>query len=135
MAIHKLDLNDFQDTEYSLYAIRSEAEDYRLAHAINLSLKTRLRRLKKDLDFSTSKNLFFPLFEWEDPDLKSQWNLIKNSCQVELESAGQGLFSDQQEKNFQTIRLLKEHAAVDYFLKISGSYISCLLYTSDAADD
>ena len=38
MAIHKLDLNDFQDAEYSLYAIHSEAEDYRLAHAINLSL-------------------------------------------------------------------------------------------------
>ena len=124
MAIHKLDLNDFQDAEYSLYAIHSEAEDYRLAHAINIRLKTSLRRLKKDLDFSTSKNLFFSLFEWEDPDLKSQWNLIKNSCQVELESTGQGLFSNQEEKNFQTIRFLKEHAAVDYFLKISGSYIS-----------
>ena len=58
MAIHKLDLNDFQDAEYSLYAIHSEAEDYRLAHAINIRLKTSLRRLKKDLDFSTSKNLF-----------------------------------------------------------------------------
>ena len=68
--------------------------------------------------------MFFSLFEWEDPGLKSQWNLIKNSCRVELESAGQGLFSNQEEKNFQTIRFLKEHAAVDYFLKISGSYIS-----------
>tara|TARA_B100000963_G_C22519978_1_gene622582 strand:+ start:553 stop:1029 length:477 start_codon:yes stop_codon:yes gene_type:complete len=124
MAIHKLDLNDFQDAEYSLYAIHSEAEDYRLASAINLRLKTRLRRLKKDLDFSTSKNLFFSLFGWEDSDLKSQWNLIKNSCQIELESSGQGLFSNQKEKNFKRISLLKEHASVDYFLKISGGYIS-----------
>ena len=124
MAIHKLDLNDFQDAEYSLYAIHSEVEDYRLAHAINLRLKARLGRLKEDLDFINSKNLFFSLFEWEDPDFKSQWNLIKNSCQVEIESAGQGLFLNQEEKNFQTIRLLEEHAAVDYFLKISGSYLS-----------
>ena len=120
MAIHKLDLNDFQDADYSLYAIHADLEDYRLAHAINLRLKTRLKRLK-DLDFSNSKNLFFSLFEWENSALKSQWNLIKNSCQIELESTGQGLFSNRKEKNYQTIRLLKEHAAVDYFLKISGS--------------
>lgn len=120
MAIHKLDLNDFQDADYSLYAIHADVEDYRLAHAINLRLKTRLKRLK-DLDFSNSKNLFFSLFEWENSALKSQWNLIKNSCQIELESTGQGLFSNRKEKNYQTIRLLKEHAAVDYFLKISGS--------------
>ena len=85
MAIHKLDLNDFQDADYSLYAIHADVEDYRLAHAINLRLKTRLKRLK-DLDFSNSKNLFFSLFEWENSALKSQWNLIKNSCQIELES-------------------------------------------------
>jgi hypothetical protein len=120
MAIHKLDLNDFQDADYSLYAIHADVEDYRLAHAINLRLKTRLRRLK-DLDFSNSKSLFFSLFEWENSALKSQWNLIKNSCQIELESTGQGLFSNREEKNYQSIRLLKEHAAVDYFLKISGS--------------
>ena len=65
--------------------------------------------------------MFFSLFEWENSALKSQWNLIKNSCQIELESTGQGLFSNREEKNYQTIRLLKEHAAVDYFLKISGS--------------
>lgn len=124
MATYKLNLNDFQDSEYSLYAIHSEAKDYRLAHAINLRLKTRLRRLKKDLDFSNSKNLFFSLFEWVDPDLKAQWNLIKNSCQVELERTGQGLFSNQEEKNFQTTHFLNEHPTVDYFLKINGSYIS-----------
>jgi len=106
MAIHKLDLNDFQDADYCLYAIHAAVEDYRLAHAINSRLKTRLRRLK-DLDFSNSKNLFFSLFEWEDSALKSQWNLIKNSCQIELESTGQGLFSNREEKNYQTIRLLK----------------------------
>ena len=68
--------------------------------------------------------MFFSLFEWEDPSLKSQWNLIKNSCQIELESSGQGLFSERKEKSFQTTYLLKEHASIAYFLKISGIYIS-----------
>jgi hypothetical protein len=117
MAIHKLDLNDFQDAEYSLYAIHSEAEDYRLAHAINLSLKTSLRRLKKDLDFSTSKNLFFSLFQWEDPDLKSQWNLIKNSCQVELESKGQGLFFKPGRKKFSKNSPFKRACCCRLFFK------------------
>ena len=124
MAIHKLELNDFHDPQYSLYAIHSEVEDYCLARAINLRLSTCLKRLKKDLDLSISKKLFFPLFGWENPDTKSHWNLIKNRCRVELESEGRGLFSGQEEKSFQTIHLLKEHATVDYFLKISGSCIS-----------
>jgi hypothetical protein len=46
MAIHKLALDDFQDVDYHLYAIHSDLEDYRLAHAVNLQLKTQLRRKK-----------------------------------------------------------------------------------------
>ena len=40
MAIHKLDLTDFHDADYCLFAIHSDLEDFQLAHAINSNLKT-----------------------------------------------------------------------------------------------
>lgn len=122
MAVHKLDLTDFHDADYSLFAIHSDLEDYRLALSINMNLNTRLRRLSTDLDFNNHQNSFFSLFEWENYALKSTWNLIKNKCQIELEGLGQGLFSENQAKSIKTINLLKEHPAVDYFLKISGNH-------------
>ena len=48
MATHKLILDDLENIDYCLYAIRTELEDYRLAHAINLTLGSRLNR--KDFD-------------------------------------------------------------------------------------
>ena len=122
MAIHKLDLTDFHDADYCLFAIHSDLEDFELAHAINSNLKTRLKRLKKDLDINASQNPSFSLFEWEDPALKSTWNLLKNNCQVESQIKGQGLFAEREEKNAKKIALIKEHSNVDYFLKISGSF-------------
>ena len=81
MAIHKLDLTDFHDADYSLFAIHSNLEDYHLALSINMNLNTRLKRLNTDLDFNNHQNSFFSLFEWENYALKSTWNLIKNNCQ------------------------------------------------------
>ena len=122
MAIHKLDLTDFHDADYCLFAIHSDLKDFQLAHAINSNLKTRLRRLKKDLDICASQNPSFSLFEWEDPSLKNTWNLLTNYCQVEYQATGQGLFAEREEKIPKKIHLIKEHSNVDYFLKISGSF-------------
>ena len=122
MAIHKLDLTDFHDADYSLFAIHSNLEDYHLALSINMNLNTRLKRLNTDLDFNNHQNSFFSLFEWENYALKSTWNLIKNNCQIELEGLGQGLFAENQAKIIKTVHLLQEHPAVDYFLKISGNH-------------
>ena len=122
MATHKLDLTDLRGDDYRLFAIHSNLEDFRLAHAINSNLKTRLRRLKKDLDICASQNPSFSLFEWEDPSLKNTWNLLTNYCQVEYQATGQGLFAEREEKIPKKIHLIKEHSNVDYFLKISGSF-------------
>ena len=122
MATHKLDLTDLRGDDYCLFAIHSNLEDFRLAHAINSNLKTRLKRLKKDLDVCASQNPSFSLFEWEDPSLKNTWNLLTNYCQVEYHATGQGLFAEREEKIPKKIHLIKEHSKVDYFLKISGSF-------------
>ena len=119
MAVHKLVLDDFDDADYSLFAIHCDLEDYRLAFYINHAFKTNLKRAKEDVDFKGS-NASFSLFEWENTNLKTTWNLIKNTCLVEDRSIDQGLFAERSEKNWKTYYLLEEHSAVGYFLKISG---------------
>ena len=120
MAIHKLALDDFQDVDYQLYAIHSDLEDYRLVHAVNLQLKTRLRRKKLDIDFNDQQEGVFPLFEWNDLSMEVMWNLIKNNCQIESKILGEGLFSNENEKNIKTVSFLEEHSSAGYLLKISG---------------
>ena len=120
MANHKLVLDDYQDLDFCLYGIHSELEDYRLAHSINKNLKTRLKRQKNDLAFNLAEKIFFNFFEWDNSSFKVKWNLIKNKCQIESQSNGQGLFAESQDKNIKTTALLEEYGSVDYFLKISG---------------
>ena len=50
MALHKLQVDDFNVEPYSLVAFHCNLEDYRLAYFLNLSLNINLRRLQQDLD-------------------------------------------------------------------------------------
>lgn len=120
MAIHKLVLDDFEDTDYTLFAIHSDLECFRVAQIINRILNTKLQRTKQDLELNITEQLNFPVFEWNDLSLRSTWNLVQNSCNVEITSAGQGLFSQTTEQNITRHPLLAEYADVDFFLKISG---------------
>jgi hypothetical protein len=108
MAVHKLLVDDFEDSNYSLLAVHCEMEDYRLAYFLNKNLETRLARTREDLDFITSL-ASFSVFEWSDPQLQTDWQLIKNSCLLETN-----------DKSWVMHSLLPEHQSVDYFLKINN---------------
>ena len=120
MATHKLILDDLENIDYCLYAIRTELEDYRLAHALNLTLGSRLNRKDFDLDTGSGSENLFPVFEWNNIVFDTNWSLIKNSCKVEQKNQGQGLFANSSEATIKTVNLLEEHPSVDYFLKIDG---------------
>ena len=119
MAVHKLLVDDFEDSCYSLLAIHCEMEDYRLAYFLNRSLETRLARTSENLDFITSL-ASFSVFEWSNMQLQTDWHLIKNSCLVEEVAVSQGLFSETNDKSWAMHSLLPEHQSVDYFLKINN---------------
>ena len=119
MAVHKLLVDDFEDSNYSLLAVHCEMEDYRLAYFLNKNLETRLARTREDLDFITSL-ASFSVFEWSDPQLQTDWQLIKNSCLVEEIAVSQGLFLETNDKSWVMHSLLPEHQSVDYFLKINN---------------
>ena len=125
MAVHKLLVDDFEDSNYSLLAVHCEMEDYRLAYFLNKNLETRLARTREDLDFVTSL-ASFSVFEWINPQLQTNWHLIKNSCLVEEVAISQGLFSETNQKSWVSHSLLPEYQSVDYLLKINngGGFIN-----------
>ena len=120
MAAHKLILDDLENIDYCLYAILTELEDYRLAHAINLNLGSKLNRKDFDLYTGTGSENHFPVFEWNNIVFDTNWSLIKNSCKVEQKNQGEGLFANSAEVRTKTVNLLEDHPSVGYFLKIDG---------------
>ena len=119
MGVHKLLVDDFEDTNYTLLAIHCDLEDYRLAYLLNQHLATRLARTKEDLDFVAS-TASFSVFEWSNTHLQTDWHLIKNNCLTEEDTPiSQGLFAESTDKTWTVHYLLPEHQTVDYFLKIN----------------
>ena len=79
-----------------------------------------MSRTEEDLDFIMSK-ASFPVFEWNNPHLQTDWHLVKNHCLVEEKrTISQGLFAGSNDKTWSVHCFLPEHQSVDYFLKINN---------------
>lgn len=125
MAVHKLILDDFfEEAPYTLVAIYSVVEDYRLAYLLNKYLKIHLTRKPSDLDYNNDKSTF-SIFEWEDLKYLTTWSLVQNVCKVETyQKANQQLLFDSEEKIVNTYYLIPEYKQVNYFLKIDNEFDS-----------
>lgn len=120
MALHKLVVDDFYDASYSLMAVHSRVEDYRLAYLLNKYLNLNLTRLPQDLDYKYFAATY-SLYEWIDEAHFTTWHLISNVCKKEedsLQSSG-SLFS-LNEKVLKTYHLLPELKNVDFLIKITN---------------
>jgi len=119
MAVHRLLVDDFYDPSFSLIAIHCSLEDYRLAYLLNKHLNINLVRLPKDLDYKYL-DANYSIYEWEDKQQQTTWNLISNVCNKEeasLQSSG-SLFNTNQTM-LKTYHLLPEFKKVDFFIKIT----------------
>ena len=120
MALHKLLVDDFCDTPFSLLAIHCGLEDYRLAYLLNKYLELNLSRMSRDLDYKYFA-ASYSVFEWYNHENEITWNLISNVCRKEedgLQSSG-SLFTSQN-RVLKTYHLLPEHKNVDYLVKITN---------------
>lgn len=120
MATHKLLVDDFCDTTFSLLAIHCRLEDYRLAYLLNKFLGLNLSRMPQDLDYKYFA-ASYSVYEWYDKENEIDWNLISNVCKKEedaLQSSG-SLFKTQH-KILKTYHLIPELKNVDYLIKISN---------------
>lgn len=124
MAVHKLDLGEFDEIDYHLIAIHTSLEDYRLAYFINQKLPINLGKSKNEIQINIKEGeTKFSRFYYHDVEKEITWNLIQNKSEVvqQKNDNGQGLFSNINIEVSTKVYLLPEFKKVDYFLKIENT--------------
>ena len=139
MANHKLDLGEFDEIDYCLFAIHTSLEDYRLAFFINQILPINLSKSKNEIQINIKEGeTTFSRFYYDDIEGGLSWNLVQNKNEVIQYNKinNQNLFSNIHMEVSVKVFLLPEFKKVDYFLKIehnndtvNGSKIQLLLNT------
>ena len=119
MAIHKIQLEDFDQVDYNLIAIHTTLEDYRLAFKINQKLTISLTKNECEIPIEVNKKkASFSRFTFDDEEKMMLWDLIQNKQEIEMffQTSAANLFEN---KDVTTqIALVSELKKVDYFLKI-----------------
>lgn len=122
MGVQKLILTDDFADDFLLVAIHCSEEAYKLAFLLNQFAGLRLKRSRKDLEFSNDGlAITFPLFDFEDEMRYIDYDLVANKCisqSARVASSG-GLFGSENITELITTFLLPECKQVDFFLKIS----------------
>jgi hypothetical protein len=124
MAIHKLDLGEFDEIDYHLIAIHTSLEDYRLAYFINQKLPINLGKSKDEVQINIKEGeTKFSRFYYYDSVNAISWNLIQNKNEVtqQKKDAVQNLFSNITLEISTKVYLLPEFKKADYFLKIENT--------------
>lgn len=124
MAIHKLDIGEFDEIDYSLIAIHTSLEDYRLAYYINQKLHVNLNKSKKEIQITVKEGeAHFSRFHYYETKKEISWDLIQNKNEVihqQVEN-NQSLFSNINIEVATKVYMLPEFKKVDFFLKIENS--------------
>ncbi len=141
MAIHKLDIGEFDEIDYCLIAIHTSLEDYRLAYFINKKLPIILSKNKNEIQINIKEGeTKFSRFHYYDKEKTTSWDLIQNKNEViqQRKINAQNLFSNTTMEVATKVYLLPEFRKVDFFLKIDNteaevnvSKIQLLLNTID----
>lgn len=136
MANHKLLFDDEFEEPFTLIAIHSSEEEYKVAYLMNKHLHTRFHRRKVDIDFTfDGLTTHFPIFDYTDEINYNQFYLVANKCrtfEASLQSSG-GLFAEMDSEKAKDHFLLPEFKKVDYFLKIYSDFenITVSTFTSE----
>nr|WP_315198007.1 IPExxxVDY family protein [uncultured Flavobacterium sp.] len=124
MAVHKLDFGEFDEIDYSLIAIHTTLEDYRLAYFINQKLHVNLNKSIKEIQITDKEGeVHFSRFHYYEKKKDISWDLIQNINKViQLKKEdNQGLFTNFDIEVAKKVYMLPEFKKVNYFLKIENS--------------
>lgn len=124
MAIHKLDFDDFDEIDYSLIAIHTSLEDYRLAYFINQKLHVNLNKSIKEIQITIKEGeTHFSRFHYYEKKKEISWDLVQNKNEViqQQKEENQSLFSNIGLEVATKVYMLPEFKKADYFLKIENS--------------
>lgn len=121
MAIHKLRLDELEELNYSIIAIHTSLEDYRLAFFLNRELRLHLSRCSKNIFINTKEGeTFFSKYTFFDHKKDITWHLVQNKNELIPSYTNQksNLFVDENISIATQVYLLPEIKKADYFLKI-----------------
>ncbi len=124
MAIHKLEIGEFDEIDYYLIAIHTSLEDYRIAYFINQKLPINLGKSKDEVHIQIKDGeTQFSRFYFYDAENAVSWNLIQNKNEVFQQKRlnTQDLFSETPLEIATKVYLLPEFKKADYFLKIENT--------------
>ena len=115
MSIYKLTTSDFE-SDYTLIAIHSQSEPYKLAYEINLKLNTSLEKSSFDISFKNKVSVF-DLYKHESEIYNTKLYLISNkSIEKETQAKNKLLFNDYSISSF----LVPELKKAEFLMKIEG---------------
>ena len=124
MAIHKLDFGEFDEIDYSLIAIHTTLEDYRLAYFINQRLHVNLNKSSKEIQITDKEGeVYFSRFHYYQKKKDISWDLIQNINEViqkKIED-NRDLFTNFDLEVAKKVYMIPEFKKVNYFLKIENS--------------
>jgi hypothetical protein len=123
MAIHKLDLGEFDEIDYSLIAIYTSLDDYRLAYYINQKFNVSLSKSKKEIQITgKGGEAHFSRFHYYEKKKEISWDLIQNKNEViqKQKKESLDLFSNISMDISSKVYMLPEFKKADYFLKIEN---------------
>ncbi|WP_224487809.1 IPExxxVDY family protein [Robertkochia flava] len=126
MTVHKL-TEDFYEDTYTLIAIHSSLDSYRLAYFLNGVLKIKLSRLPKDL--LLGEGAAFAVYESYDETTDLLWNLVANKTNVAVQKQDIALDMFAAPVGVEAHYVLPEYPKVDHLLKIDdgeGSFSKVL---------
>ena len=115
MSIYKLTTSDFE-SDYTLIAIHSQSEPFKLAYEINLKLNTSLKKSSFDISFKNKVSVF-DLYKHESEIYNTKLYLISNkSIEKENQAKNKLLFNDYSISSF----LIPELKKAEFLIKIEG---------------
>ena len=121
MATLKLLIDEIEENNYTLIAMHSVLEDYRLAFFLNKELPIILTKSPEKFSITNKKgNAVFQKFVYIDVYNGFTWTLIQNKIEITNteKSTANSLFFNEEIETETKIFLLPEFKKVDYFLKI-----------------
>ena len=124
MAVHKINIEDFEENDYYVIAIHTSLEDNRLAYYLNRELGISLSKNKFDIGTQIKKvKTSFTRFTFDDEQKLVLWDLVENKKVVETNEIDSNidLFSNTKSSFSTTTYLLPEYKKVDFFIKIENA--------------
>ena len=114
MTVHKINSSDLEN-DYTLIAIHSNAETYKLAFEINLKLKTNLEKFPFDITFE-GNNSIFELYKHVSETYNTILYLISNKSYEKAKADSPSLFDNLSVSKY----LVPELKKAEYLIKIEG---------------